>query len=79
MNFSSCFTAKLHKFFPRKKKRDKEIKWYFQKHMFVYAPKSEPSDIFLTCSFLLLGSIFPASELTDAVCMWADFFEELNG
>lgn len=73
------FSAKLHKFFPRKKKKKKEIKRYFQKYMFASAPKSEPSNIFLTFSFLLLGLIFPASELTDAVCMWAVFFEELNG
>ncbi len=45
-----------------------------KKKMFASAPKSEPSNIFLTCSFLWLGSIFPASELTDAVCMWAFYW-----
>lgn len=75
MNFSSCFTAELHKLFPRKK-RERDIS---KKDMFVSAPKSEPSDIFLTCSFLLLGSIFPASQLTDAVCMWDVFLKNSMG
>lgn len=48
-------------------------KVFARKNVFASAPKSEQSDIFLTCSFLWLGLIFPASELTDAVCMWAVF------
>lgn len=70
--FLKLFYGQAPQILSQEKKRRR--KQYLQeKDVFASAPKSEPSDVFLTCSFLLLGSIFPASELTDAVCMWAVF------
>lgn len=81
-DFLGCFTAKLHIFSLRRKKRKcfifHKITFLCQTRFWVSnGPKSEPSDIFVTYFFLFTGSIFPTSELlTYAGCIWV---EELNG